>query len=119
MGVEVGFKVPTYLVDNLSVQGVVSYGRYEYTSTPTMIQTLDNTAEEVSFNGQTEIPVRYWKEHPVYGPQFSVSRCQAVRPRGREALIRYDPVFGDTAEHLRIGIFVVTTVHVIARIIIF
>ena len=66
MGVEVGFKVPTYLVDNLSVQGVVSYGRYEYTSTPTMIQTLDNTAEEVSFNGQTEIPVRYWKEHPVY-----------------------------------------------------
>ena len=66
MGVEVGFKVPTYLVDNLSVQGVLSYGIYEYTSTPTMVQTLDNTAEDVSYNGQTQIPVRFWKEHPVY-----------------------------------------------------
>ncbi len=65
-GIELGFKVPTYLVPGLSVQGVLALGRAEYTSTPTMTQTLDNSAKPVSYNGQTVIPVRYWKESPVY-----------------------------------------------------
>ncbi len=30
-----------------------------------------------------------WKDHPVYGNQFAVSRCVPVMPKGKEALIRY------------------------------
>ena len=65
-GVELGFKVPTYLVPNLSVQGVFAWGRAEYTSAPTMVQTLDNSATPVSYNGQQVINVRYWDATPVY-----------------------------------------------------
>ena len=57
MGVELGFKVPTYIVPNLSVQGVVAAGRYEYTSNPTLTQTVDNSAEIVML----DVPVQYWK----------------------------------------------------------
>ena len=57
IGVELGFKVPTYLVPNLSVQGVLAAGRYVYTSNPTMTQTVDNSAEVVMEN----VPVPYWK----------------------------------------------------------
>ena len=57
MGVELGFKVPTYLVENLSLQGVLALGRYEYTSTPRMTQTVDNSAETVMDN----VLVPYWK----------------------------------------------------------
>ncbi len=57
MGVELGFKVPTYVVPNLSVQGVVAAGRYIYTSNPTMTQTVDNSAEVVMEN----VDVPYWK----------------------------------------------------------
>ena len=50
MGVEFGFKVPTYVVEDLSLQGVLSAGRYEYTSNPTLTQTVDNSAEVVLDN---------------------------------------------------------------------
>ena len=56
-GVELGFKVPTYVVPNLSVQGVLAAGRYVYTSNPTMTQTVDNSAEVVMEN----VNVPYWK----------------------------------------------------------
>jgi hypothetical protein len=56
MGVELGFKIPTYIVPNLSLQGVLSLGEYIYTSTPTMTQTVDNSAETVMEN----VLVPYW-----------------------------------------------------------
>ena len=62
MGVEFGFKIPTYVVENLSLQGVLSAGRYEYTSNPTLTQTVDNSAEVVLEN----IPVPYWMSSPIY-----------------------------------------------------
>ena len=65
-GVEVGFKVPTYIVPNLNVQGVFTFGRAEYTSKPTMVQTLDNSAQAVTYNGQSSVLIRYWDETPVY-----------------------------------------------------
>ena len=57
MGLELGFKFPTYIVPNLSVQGVVALGEYVYTSNPRMTQTLDNSAEVVMSNTY----VAYWK----------------------------------------------------------
>ena len=57
MGLEVGFKFPTYIVPNLSVQGVLSLGEYVYTSTPRMTQTVDNSADVVMEN----VLVSYWK----------------------------------------------------------
>ena len=65
-GMEFGFRMPTYIIPNLSVQGVLALGRAEYTSTPTMVQTLDNSAEPVSYNGQTVMPLTYWAASPVY-----------------------------------------------------
>ena len=62
MGIEFGFKFPTYVVPNLSLQGVVAAGRYEYISTPRMTQTVDNSAEVVMEN----VIVPYWKSSPVY-----------------------------------------------------
>ena len=58
MGFELGFKVPTYVVDNLSVQGVLALGNYVYTSNPHMTQTVDNSATVVMDN----VLVPYWKE---------------------------------------------------------
>jgi hypothetical protein len=66
MGIELGFKVPTYIVPNLSVQGVLAWGEAIYTSNPTMMQTLDNSATPVVYNGRYEIEVPFWKETPVY-----------------------------------------------------
>ena len=57
MGIEFGFKMPTYVVPNLSVQGVFAAGSYVYTSNPTMTQTIDNDAKIVMEN----VPVPYWK----------------------------------------------------------
>ena len=57
MGVEMGFKVPTYVVPNLSVQGVVALGEYVYTSNPIMTQTVDNSATEV----MSDVLLSYWK----------------------------------------------------------
>ena len=57
MGVELGFKIPTYIVDGLSVQGVLAWGNNVYTSTPRMTQTVDNSAEKVMDN----VLLPYWK----------------------------------------------------------
>lgn len=62
VGVELGFKVPTP-VPNLSLQGVFTYGRYIYTSNPTMYQTYDNSAEYVA--GTYGVIIPYWKSHPT------------------------------------------------------
>ncbi len=62
IGVELGFKVPTP-VPNLSLQGVLSYGQYIYTSNPTMYQTYDNSAEYVA--GTYGVVIPYWKSHPT------------------------------------------------------
>ena len=64
-GLELGFKVPTPLT-GLSVQGAVSAGRYEYTSNPTMVQTVDNSAAPVEYNGSSTVLIPYWKSHPVF-----------------------------------------------------
>ena len=61
MGVELGFKVPTGL-SGLSLQGVLAWGEYIYTSTPRLTQTVDNSSNIVL---EDEI-VPYWKSHPVY-----------------------------------------------------
>ena len=56
MGVELGFKMPTYIIPNVSLQGVLSLGEYIYTSTPKMTQTVDNSAEVV----MSDVYVPYW-----------------------------------------------------------
>ena len=66
MGLEFGFKMPTYIVPDLSIQGVVALGEAVYTSNPTMVQTLDNSASLVSYNGSEVMNVSFWKENPVY-----------------------------------------------------
>jgi len=58
MGFELGFKVPTYVFESLSLQGVLSLGEYVYTSNPYMTQTVDNSAETV----MDHVLVPYWKE---------------------------------------------------------
>ena len=56
MGVELGFKMPTYIFPSISLQGVLALGEYIYTSTPKMTQTVDNSAETVMEN----VYVPYW-----------------------------------------------------------
>ena len=58
-GVEMGVKVPTP-IQNLSATGVLSWGRYEYTSNPYMTQTIDNSAAVVIDHEM----VPYWKSNP-------------------------------------------------------
>ena len=58
MGVELGFKTPTFIVPNLSIQGVLSLGEYIYTSMPRMTQTVDNSSEIVE--GMNNVLVPYW-----------------------------------------------------------
>ena len=60
MGVELGVKVPTP-ISGLTVSGVLSWGEYIYTSTPHMVQTVDNSAEVIR---DEDVP--YWMSHPVY-----------------------------------------------------
>ena len=60
-GVEFGFKMPTP-VTNLSLQGVLSWGEYYYTSNPYMTMTVDNSSEVVVDH---QI-VPYWQSHPVF-----------------------------------------------------
>ena len=62
IGMEFGFKVPTF-IPNLSMQGVLSYGKYIYTSNPKMYQTVDNNATIVADTYGVTIP--YWKSHPT------------------------------------------------------
>lgn len=60
MGLELGFRVPLP-VSGLSLGGALSWGEYIYTSTPKMVQTVDNSAETVR-----EDVVPYWASVPVY-----------------------------------------------------
>ena len=62
IGLELGFKVPLP-VQNLALQGVVSYGQFVYTSNPKMYQTYDNSAAIVEDTYGVTIP--YWKSHPT------------------------------------------------------
>ncbi|MBQ7622890.1 MAG: DUF2012 domain-containing protein [Bacteroidales bacterium] len=57
MGIELGFRVPTYFVPNLSVQGALALGEYVYTSTPLLTQTVDNSSEVI----MRDVPLPYWK----------------------------------------------------------
>ena len=84
MGVEFGFKVPTYIVPNLFVQGVLAAGRYEYISNPTMTQTVDNSAEVVMEN--TLVP--YWKSSPVY-PKDAAGNITVTDPGAYERMQRH------------------------------
>jgi len=69
-GLEFGFRMPTYIIPNLNLQGVFAWGRAEYfdknDQAPVMVQTLDNSAENVSYNGQQMVSLTYWSHHPVY-----------------------------------------------------
>ena len=62
VGMELGLKVPTPIPD-LSVEGVLSYGNFVYTSNPVMYQTIDNNASVVADTYGVKIP--YWKSHPT------------------------------------------------------
>ena len=64
-GMELGFRVPTF-IPNLSLEGALSAGRFEYTSNPTMVQTVDNNAEPVKYGESTSVMIPYWKSHPVF-----------------------------------------------------
>ena len=72
MGIEIGFKFPTYIVPNLSVQGVLSLGEYVYTSNPRMTQTVDNSADVVMEN----VLVTYWKS-----TQYTDSQGKLVKQK--------------------------------------
>ena len=60
LGVEIGFAVPLPIT-GLSVQGALNWGDYVYTSTPNVIQTVDNNGEVVM-----DDIVPYWSQHYVY-----------------------------------------------------
>ena len=72
MGIEIGFKFPTYIVSNLSVQGVLSLGEYVYTSNPRMTQTVDNSADVVMEN----VLVSYWRR-----TEFTNAEGKTVRQK--------------------------------------
>ena len=59
-GVEIGVKVPLF-VSGLSASAVLAYGQHVYTSTPHMVQTMDNSASVVR-----EDEVKYWQHTPVF-----------------------------------------------------
>lgn len=60
VGVELGFALPLPL-KGLSLQGALNWGDYVYTSTPSVIQTIDNNGEVV-----LDSTVPYWAGHNVY-----------------------------------------------------
>ena len=70
-GIEFGFKAPTP-VPSLFLQGVISAGRYEFTSNPTLTQTVDNSSEVVMEN----VLVPYWMSSPVLDSNGKVVRYQ-------------------------------------------
>jgi len=66
-GFELGFRIPTHIVENLSLEGAVSYVDAIYTSNPYMTQTVDNSSEVVV--DYQVIP--YWKSHPVFKMDYA------------------------------------------------
>ena len=59
-GIELGFAVPLPL-KGLALEGALSWGDYVYTSTPNVIQTIDNDGEVV-----LDATVPYWASHNTY-----------------------------------------------------
>lgn len=59
-GIELGFKVPTP-IQGFTIGGALSWGEYIYTSTPHMVQTIDNSAEIIR-----DEDVIYWEKTPIY-----------------------------------------------------
>ena len=59
-GIEAGVKVPLFL-QGLTMSAVLSLGEYIYTSTPHMVQTVDNSSEVIR-----DEDVTYWKDHPLF-----------------------------------------------------
>ena len=59
-GIELGFQVPLPLT-GLSLQGALNWGDYVYTSTPRVIQTIDNSDQIVM-----DDIVPYWAYHSTY-----------------------------------------------------
>ena len=67
MGIEAGVRVPIYA--GLSVDGAVSWGRYVYTSTPLVTQTVDNSDRVVLENAKV-----HWEGYRVPStPQLAAS----------------------------------------------
>lgn len=60
IGIELGVQLPL-VIEGLTALGVLSYGEYIYTSTPHLVQTIDNSASIVR-----DEDVTYWKETPVF-----------------------------------------------------
>ncbi|MCF0174135.1 MAG: TonB-dependent receptor [Bacteroidales bacterium] len=60
LGLEAGVKVPLG-VQGLSLSAVVSFGEYIYTSTPHMVQTVDNNSSIIR---NEDVP--YWSKHPIF-----------------------------------------------------
>ena len=63
-GMELGFRIP--IVSGLALRGALALGRAEYISTPRLLQTIDNSAELVTYNGETRVNVPYWSMSPVF-----------------------------------------------------
>lgn len=61
IGLEMGFKIPLPVQD-LALQGAVSWGEYIYTSNPRMTQTVDNSSDVTILDQM----LPYWKSHPVH-----------------------------------------------------
>ena len=59
-GIELGFQIPLSLT-GLSLQGALNWGEYVYTSTPRVVQTIDNSDEIVM-----DDIVPYWSYHSSY-----------------------------------------------------
>ncbi|MGN1232317.1 MAG: carboxypeptidase regulatory-like domain-containing protein [Candidatus Cryptobacteroides sp.] len=59
-GIELGFQIPLPLT-GLSLQGALNWGEYVYTSTPRVVQTIDNSDEIVM-----DDIVPYWSYHSSY-----------------------------------------------------
>ena len=86
VGFELGFKIPAYFVENLYIQGALAFGRNVYTSTPTFIQTVDNSAERVAYLykdgdrlvNKTEIPVTFWSETPILKKDVNGNYTQEI-----------------------------------------
>ena len=76
VGIELGAKIPLPL-QGLSLSGALSWGEYVYTSTPYMVQTMDNSAEVI----RSEF-VPYWKSTPIYrtvdGPNGTILYDQSI-----------------------------------------
>ena len=63
-GLELGFRIP--IVSGLSLRGALALGRAEYISTPKMMQTIDNSAELITYGGQSIVEVPYWSKSPIF-----------------------------------------------------